>query len=93
MDGGCGCVATRIGSDVFGAGSVWFSGVSFGATVSMIALRLFKAALVNEPMALPTMLDPIEFSSGAGITRTPASRKVGRASTDAPFSPGTADIP
>jgi len=86
-------LTTRIGNDAFGAGSVWFTGVSFGATVSMRASMLFEATLVNEPTALPTTEAPMDFSRRAGIARTPASEKIGRASMDISCTPGTAEIP
>jgi hypothetical protein len=43
------------------AGSIWFTGVSFDAMVSMVALRLFETASVNRRTATPTALSPISL--------------------------------
>ena len=86
-------LTTRIGNDPFGSGSVWLAGGLFGVAASMINSRLLEARSVNEPTALPTTERPMDFSRKVGIAKTPASEKLGRASTDISLTPGAAEVP
>ena len=52
---------------------------------------VFKAAFVNDPTALPTTEAPMDFLRSVGITRTPASEKIGQVSTDTSITPGIAE--